>query len=166
MDAPGLDAGQLLEIGKDGPKGMAIVGIAVERLGVEVELAALGRGDRGGHGDFASELVGCPGLAFADAFHLRGMQGIDLAAALALILVTDLAGQDQQGAEESLKLAIAIDLAVDGDANGAPHPDSSSYARMFSGKYSHRTIKGGIGHNLPQEAPQAFAQAIVDVAES
>ena len=55
-------------------------------------------------------------------------------------------------------------ITLEGDANGAPHPDPSSYVKKFSGKYSHRTIKGGIGHNLPQEAPQAFAQAIVDVA--
>ena len=54
-------------------------------------------------------------------------------------------------------------ITLEGDANGAPHPDSSSYAKKFSGKYSHRIIKGGIGHNLPQEAPQAFAQAVVDV---
>jgi hypothetical protein len=47
--------------------------------------------------------------------------------------------------------------------NGAPHPDASSYAKKFSGKYSHRIFKGGIGHNLPQEAPQEFAKAIVDV---
>jgi len=46
---------------------------------------------------------------------------------------------------------------------GAPHPEPASYAKKFSGKYSHRTITGGIGHNLPQEAPQAFAQAVVDV---
>jgi hypothetical protein len=50
-----------------------------------------------------------------------------------------------------------------GDANGAPHPEPSAYAGKFSGKYEHRTIPGGVGHNLPQEAPQAFAQAIVDV---
>jgi pimeloyl-ACP methyl ester carboxylesterase len=54
-------------------------------------------------------------------------------------------------------------ITMEGDANGAPHPEPSSYAKMFSGKYSHRTITGGIGHNLPQEAPQAFAQAVVDV---
>ena len=46
-------------------------------------------------------------------------------------------------------------ITLEGDANGAPHPDASSYAKKFSGKYAHRTIKGGIGHNLPQEAPQA-----------
>ena len=54
-------------------------------------------------------------------------------------------------------------ITLEGDANGAPHPDPSSYAKKFSGKYAHRIIKGGIGHNLPQEAPQAFAQAVVEV---
>jgi pimeloyl-ACP methyl ester carboxylesterase len=54
-------------------------------------------------------------------------------------------------------------ITLEGDANGAPHPDPSSYARKFSGKYSHRTITGGIGHNLPQEAPKAFAEALVEV---
>src|SRR5438477_4534422 len=58
-------------------------------------------------------------------------------------------------------------ITLEGDANGAPHPDPASYRAKFSGKYMHRTIKGGIGHNLPQEAPQAFSQAVVDVvAES
>ena len=54
-------------------------------------------------------------------------------------------------------------IALEGDANGAPHAEPSSYAGKFSGKYTQRTLKGGIGHNLPQEAPQAFAQAIIDV---
>jgi pimeloyl-ACP methyl ester carboxylesterase len=54
-------------------------------------------------------------------------------------------------------------ITMEGDANGAPHPDPSSYAKKFSGKYAHRNITGGVGHNLPQEAPQAFAQAIIDV---
>ncbi|MGP8156494.1 MAG: alpha/beta fold hydrolase [Candidatus Acidiferrales bacterium] len=54
-------------------------------------------------------------------------------------------------------------ITLEGDANGAPHPDPSSYAKKFSGKYANRIITGGVGHNLPQEAPQAFAQAIVDV---
>jgi pimeloyl-ACP methyl ester carboxylesterase len=57
-------------------------------------------------------------------------------------------------------------ITMEGDANGAPHPDPSAYAKKFSGRYEHRLIKGGIGHNLPQEAPQAFAQAVVDVAAS
>jgi pimeloyl-ACP methyl ester carboxylesterase len=55
-------------------------------------------------------------------------------------------------------------ITMEGDANGAPHPDPSAYAKKFSGRYAHRTIKGGIGHNLPQEAPQAFAEAVVNVA--
>ncbi len=53
-------------------------------------------------------------------------------------------------------------ITLEGDANGAFHPDNSAYAKKFSGKYAHRIIKGGVGHNLPQEAPQAFAKAIVD----
>ena len=57
-------------------------------------------------------------------------------------------------------------ITLEGDANGAPHPDASAYARKFSGKYSHRLITGGIGHNLPQEAPQAFAEAVIDVAQN
>jgi pimeloyl-ACP methyl ester carboxylesterase len=57
-------------------------------------------------------------------------------------------------------------ITLEGDANGAPHPDPATYAKKFSGKYEHRTVRGGIGHNLPQEAPQAFAQAIADVAEA
>src|SRR5262249_108697 len=54
-------------------------------------------------------------------------------------------------------------ITLEGDANGAPHPDPASYAKKFTGKYEHRLITGGIGHNLPQEAPQAFAQAVIDV---
>ncbi|HJZ45508.1 MAG TPA: alpha/beta hydrolase [Roseiflexaceae bacterium] len=54
-------------------------------------------------------------------------------------------------------------ITLEGDANGAPHPDPTAYAKKFSGTYTHRLITGGIGHNLPQEAPQAFAQAVIDV---
>jgi pimeloyl-ACP methyl ester carboxylesterase len=57
-------------------------------------------------------------------------------------------------------------ITMESDANGAPHPDPGAYAQKFSGKYEQRTITGGIGHNLPQEAPQAFAQAVVDIAAS
>jgi pimeloyl-ACP methyl ester carboxylesterase len=56
-------------------------------------------------------------------------------------------------------------ITMEGDANGAPHPEPGAYAKKFSGKYAHRTIEGGIGHNLPQEAPRAFAEAVVEVAE-
>ena len=54
-------------------------------------------------------------------------------------------------------------ITLEGDANGAPHPDPGSYTEKFSGTYSHRTIEGGVGHNLPQEAPEAFANAVLDV---
>ncbi len=57
-------------------------------------------------------------------------------------------------------------ITLEGDANGAPHPKASAYAKKFSGRYEHRLIKGGIGHNLPQEAPQAFAEAVIDAAAS
>jgi pimeloyl-ACP methyl ester carboxylesterase len=68
--------------------------------------------------------------------------------------------------EARLAAAPAINIptiTLEGDANGAPHPEASAYATKFSGRYEHRVITGGIGHNLPQEAPQAFAQAVVDV---
>jgi pimeloyl-ACP methyl ester carboxylesterase len=55
-------------------------------------------------------------------------------------------------------------ITLEGDANGAPHPEPGSYSSKFSGPYSHRTIEGGIGHNLPQEAPEAFADAVLDVS--
>jgi pimeloyl-ACP methyl ester carboxylesterase len=57
-------------------------------------------------------------------------------------------------------------LTLEGDANGAPHPPPEAYAGKFSGRYAHRTIIGGIGHNLPQEAPAAFAQAVIDITRS
>jgi pimeloyl-ACP methyl ester carboxylesterase len=54
-------------------------------------------------------------------------------------------------------------ITLEGDANGAPHPEPTAYATKFSGKYAHRTISGGVGHNLPQEAPQAFVDAVLEV---
>ncbi|MGA9042820.1 MAG: alpha/beta hydrolase [Terriglobales bacterium] len=54
-------------------------------------------------------------------------------------------------------------ITMEGDANGAPHPDPSAYTNKFAGRYAHRTITGGIGHNLPQEAPEAFANAVIEV---
>jgi len=54
-------------------------------------------------------------------------------------------------------------ITLEGDANGAPHPDSASYAKKFTGWYEHRLIRGGIGHNLPQEAPQMFVDAVLDI---
>jgi pimeloyl-ACP methyl ester carboxylesterase len=69
------------------------------------------------------------------------------------------------------KLAAAPQITVptitlEGDENGAPHADPIVYAKKFSGRYLHRLVKGGIGHNLPQEAPEAFAQAVIDVSKS
>ena len=69
------------------------------------------------------------------------------------------------------RLATAPDISMptmtlEGDANGAPHPEASAYASKFSGRYEHRLITGGVGHNLPQEAPGDFAQAIIDVDAS
>jgi pimeloyl-ACP methyl ester carboxylesterase len=57
-------------------------------------------------------------------------------------------------------------ITLEGDANGAPHPDPSAYAKKFSGRYSHRLIEGGIGHNLPQEAPKAFADAVLELMKA
>jgi pimeloyl-ACP methyl ester carboxylesterase len=57
-------------------------------------------------------------------------------------------------------------ITLEGDANGAPHPDPASYRAKFTGRYEHRTITGGVGHNVPQEAPQAFAQAVIDIGAS
>lgn len=54
-------------------------------------------------------------------------------------------------------------ITLEGDANGAPHPEPASYAAKFSGTYAHRLVRGGVGHNLPQEAPHEFAQAVIDV---
>ena len=56
-------------------------------------------------------------------------------------------------------------ITLEGDANGAPHRDPAAYARKFTGRYAHRVVTGGIGHNLPQEAPQAFADAVIEVRE-
>jgi len=54
-------------------------------------------------------------------------------------------------------------ITLEGDANGAPHPEPESYAARFVGRYAHRTISGGVGHNLPQEVPDQFVRAVMDV---
>ncbi len=80
-----------------------------------------------------------------------------------------LAEGEPKYADLERRLAVAPDIAVptitmEGDANGAPHPDAEAYAQKFSGKYAHRLVTGGVGHNLPQEAPQAFAEAVIEIA--
>jgi pimeloyl-ACP methyl ester carboxylesterase len=76
-------------------------------------------------------------------------------------------GEPKYDAVESrLAAAPAISvptITLEGDANGAPHPEAGAYAQKFSGKYEHRIITGGVGHNLPQEAPEAFVQSIFEV---
>jgi pimeloyl-ACP methyl ester carboxylesterase len=70
------------------------------------------------------------------------------------------------GLEAALAKAPAITvptITLEGDANGAPHPEPASYAKRFTGKYKHELVAGGIGHNLPQEAPRAFADAVIAV---
>lgn len=79
-----------------------------------------------------------------------------------------LAAGDPKLDEMEARLATAPAITVpaitlEGDANGAPHPSPDAYAKKFTGKYAHRTIAGGIGHNLPQEAPKAFADAVIEV---
>lgn len=74
-----------------------------------------------------------------------------------------------QALEDKLAKAPVIGvptITLEGDANGAPHPEPSAYAKKFSGPYEHRLVTGGIGHNLPQEAPQAFTKAVIDVARA
>ena len=78
------------------------------------------------------------------------------------------AGEAKYDAIEA-KLAAAPAISVpaitmEGDANGAPHPEPAAYRAKFTGKYEHRLITGGIGHNLPQEAPAEFARAVMDLA--
>jgi pimeloyl-ACP methyl ester carboxylesterase len=80
-----------------------------------------------------------------------------------------LAPGEAQYDELERRLAVAPVIGVptitlEGDVNGAPHPEPAAYAGKFSGKYQHRLITGGIGHNLPQEAPEAFARAVLDAA--
>jgi pimeloyl-ACP methyl ester carboxylesterase len=80
-----------------------------------------------------------------------------------------LADGERKYDEVEKRLAAAPTIAVptitlEGDANGAPHPEPGSYAAKFTGRYEHRQVEGGIGHNLPQEAPNEFAQAIIDLA--
>jgi hypothetical protein len=97
----------------DVAQGVAIVGIARQRLGVQHELTARGAGVVGDDGDLDTELVGRAGLALADALGLGGMEGIELPAALALLLRADLGGLRQREAKRRLEVWMSGDLAAD-----------------------------------------------------
>jgi pimeloyl-ACP methyl ester carboxylesterase len=98
------------------------------------------------------------------ALWLEAMQGLGLRQRLSHRLGLT---EGEQFDEFETKLASAPGIQVpaitmEGDANGAPHPDPKADAGKFKAKYEHRLIKGGMGHNLPQESPEAFAQAVID----
>ena len=124
--------------------------------------------------DFAKLIwqLASPKWAFDDATFARSAAAFDNPDHVAIVIHNyrwrlGLAAGESRHDDLEARLAelpaIAVPaITLEGDANGAPHPDPSAYASKFSGKYAHRTISGGIGHNLPQEAPQAFAEAIID----
>lgn len=124
--------------------------------------------------DFARLIwnIASPQWAFDDATFNRSAVALDNPDQVAIAIHNyrwrlGLADGEPQYAELEAQLAklpaIGVPtITMEGDANGAPHPEPSAYAHKFTGKYQHRLITGGIGHNLPQEAPRAFAQAIID----
>ncbi len=134
---------------------------------------------RAGYGKYWREFskliwqLASPKWAFDDATFERSAAAFDNPDHVAIVIHNyrwrlGLAAGEPQYDDLERRLAGAPAIAVptitlEGDANGAPHTDASAYASKFSGKYEHRVIEGGVGHNLPQEAPHAFAQAIIDV---
>jgi pimeloyl-ACP methyl ester carboxylesterase len=117
--------------------------------------------------------IASPKWQFDDATFDRSAASFDNPDHVAIVIDNyrwrlDLAKGEPKYDDLEKRLATAPNITVptitlEGDANGAPHLDASSYAGKFSGKYQHRIIRGGVGHNLPQEAPQAFAEAVVAV---
>jgi len=134
---------------------------------------------RAGYGTYRREFskliwqLASPRWAFDDATFARSAAAFDNPDHVAIVIHNyrwriGLAAGEPHYDDLEARLAGAPAIAVptitlEGDANGAPHPDASAYAGKFTGKYAHRVIEGGVGHNLPQEAPQAFAQAVTDV---
>jgi pimeloyl-ACP methyl ester carboxylesterase len=124
--------------------------------------------------DFAKLIwqIASPKWNFDDATFDRSAASFDNPDHVAIVIHNyrfrmDLVQGDPKYAALEKQLAVVPAITVptitlEGDANGAPHADPSAYANKFSGKYEHRTVTGGLGHNLPQEAPEAFAKAIVD----
>ena len=128
--------------------------------------------------DFARLIweLASPKWEFDDATFARSAAAFDNADHVAIVIHNyrwrlGLAEGEPKYDDLEKRLAAAPTIAVptitmEGDANCAPHPEPGAYAKKLSGKYSHRLNKGGIGHNLPQEAPQAFAEAVIDVVGS
>jgi pimeloyl-ACP methyl ester carboxylesterase len=125
-------------------------------------------------GDFAKLIwqIASPKWEFDDATFARSAAAFDNPDHVAIVIHNyrwrlGLADGERQYDDQEKRLAelpvITVpSITLEGDANGAPHLPESAYAKRFSGKYSHRTITGGIGHNLPQEAPMAFAEAVIE----
>jgi pimeloyl-ACP methyl ester carboxylesterase len=125
--------------------------------------------------DFAKLIwhTASPKWAFDDATFERSAAAFDAPDHVSIVIHNyrwrlGLAGGELQydALEQHLAGAPVISvptITMEGDANGAPHPEPAAYAAKFSGKYAHRTVEGGIGHNLPQEAPQAFVDAVLEV---
>jgi pimeloyl-ACP methyl ester carboxylesterase len=115
-----------------------------------------------------------PKWSFDDATFSRSAESFDNPDHVAIVIDNyrwrlSLARGEPQYEDIERRLALrpsisAPTITMEGDANGAPHPNPSDYAKKFIGKYPHRNIGGGVGHDLPQEAPKAFADAIIDVA--
>jgi pimeloyl-ACP methyl ester carboxylesterase len=125
--------------------------------------------------DFAKLIwkIASPKWAFDDATFDRSAAALDNPDHVAIVIHNyrwrlGLADGERQydAIEQRLAAAPAIGvptITMEGDANGAPHPPPAAYRPKFAGEYEHRTASGGIGHNLPQEAPKDFAQAVIDV---
>jgi pimeloyl-ACP methyl ester carboxylesterase len=117
--------------------------------------------------------IASPQWKFADAAFDRSAASFDNPDHVPIVIHNyrwrlGLAEGERKYDELEKRLAAAPSISVptitlQGDADGAPHPESGFYAKKFSGKYAHRIVKGGVGHNLPQEAPQEFAKAVIDV---
>ena len=133
---------------------------------------------RAGYGTYRRDFskliwqLASPKWAFDDATFARSAAAFDNPDHVTIVIHNyrwrlGLAAGEPRYDDLERRLAGLPDIAVptitlEGDANGAPHLDASAYGHKFSGKYEHRVIEGGVGHNLPQEAPRAFAQAVVD----
>ncbi|HEY2620945.1 MAG TPA: alpha/beta hydrolase, partial [Acetobacteraceae bacterium] len=127
--------------------------------------------------DFAKQIwqLASPQWKFDDATFERSAVAMDNPDHVAIVIHNyrwrlDLAKGETKYAALENKLAAFPAISVptitmEGDANGAPHPPAEAYRKHFTGKYEYRLITGGIGHNLPQEAPQAFTQAVIDADE-